>query len=111
MKQLIFLFLLSGYAYAQVPATAVRRDSLPRVFPPDHMPNAAPNVSFYRYSTDPHTIMRADLDNMPVKLPDSSTIYAKKLRSLEPYVTPEQQPYHPFLKPQLRVLPKNWRRN
>ncbi|GAB3545106.1 hypothetical protein [Spirosoma fluminis] len=106
MKQFICLLLLSEYTYAQVPAAAIRRDSVPAVFPPDHMPNVVPNVSFYRYPTGPATIMQADLDNMPVKQPDSSITYAKKLRSIQPYIAPEQPL---FLKPQLQVLPKNWR--
>jgi len=102
--KLFFLFvLLTGCAYAQMPANRIQRDSIPSVFPPDLMPNARSTNSFYRYQMDPRTIMRATLDNMPVKVPDSSTHYTM-LRSFQKYVKPEE-PMR-ILKPQPRIIPK-----
>lgn len=50
-------------------------------------------------------MMRATLDNMPVKVPDSSTHYTM-LRSFQKYVHPEE-PMR-ILKPQLRIIPKKF---
>lgn len=104
MKTLLLLLLVTGCAYAQAPTKAVRRDSLPGIFPPDLMPNARPNNSFYRDHRDPKNVMRATLDNMPVKVPDSSTNYTM-LRSFGNHVKPNEPPMQ-FLKPMLPVLPK-----
>ncbi|WP_461113429.1 hypothetical protein [Spirosoma jeollabukense] len=108
MKQLLCLLFLTNVGYAQVPAQSVRRDSVPEVFPPrvdspDRMPNARPNNSFYRYHAGQST-RRATLDNMPVKIPDSSTHYTM-LRSYGNYEKPEEPPMQ-FLKPMKPVLPR-----
>ncbi|RAI78127.1 hypothetical protein HMF3257_35830 [Spirosoma telluris] len=84
----LFLFITS-FAYAQVPGTAVRRDSMPLVFPPDLMPTARPNNLFYRDQTDSKNVIRATLDNMPVKVPDSAMIYTMR-QSGQPYRRPQQ---------------------
>ncbi|WP_155297231.1 hypothetical protein [Spirosoma aerolatum] len=83
-------------AMAQAPATRIRKDSLPSVFPPDLMPNVQPNNSFYRHPMDPKTVVRATLDNMPIKVPDSSTSYTIQLKNLDSkklyYWNPGTQP-------------------
>ncbi|MBD2755702.1 hypothetical protein [Spirosoma validum] len=107
MKTLLALLFLSGCAYAQSPAQLIRRDSIPEVFPPDHMPNSRPNNSFYRYHSDPKNVMRATLDNMPIKVPDTSVTYImeqKYLRHRQPAEPPTQ-----FLKPMPRIVPKRFR--
>lgn len=114
MKQLLFLLVLSvSYGYAQTPLTHVRRDSVPEerhrnVFPPDLMPNVRTDNSFYRYKSDPATVMRASLDNMPVKVADSTTRYTM-LRSGQKFLKPDEPPMR-FLKPVPPVLPKNWKK-
>lgn len=104
MKTLLVLLLVSGYAYAQAPTKSIRRDSLPEIFPPDLMPNARPNNSFYRDHRDPKNVMRSTLDNMPIKVPDSSTNYTM-LHSFRNYGKPSEPPMQ-FLKPVLPILPK-----
>lgn len=106
MKTLLGLLLLTGYAHAQSPAQLIRQDSLPKVFPPDHIPTVRPNNSFYRYPTDPANVMRATLDNMPIKVPDSSTHYTM-LRSYQKYRKPEEIPM-PLIKPMPHILPKRF---
>lgn len=110
MKLLLFLLLLTGSAYAQAPASMIRqlpagRDSMPRVFPPDLIPNVAPANSFYRYKFDPPNVMRATLDNMPIKRPDSSGRYTM-LRWYPRYQMPIPQPFTRPLIPQPQVSPK-----
>ncbi|WP_461043096.1 hypothetical protein [Spirosoma harenae] len=102
----LFFLLLTGIAYAQVPSSIIRRDSLPKVFPPDIMPNARPNNSFYRHPNDPKNVMRATLDNMPIKVPDSSTQYII-LRSYQKYLKPDEPQI--FLKPMPKIVPKRFR--
>ena len=111
MRLLLFLLLFAGYVYAQPPTKSTRRDSLPEVFPPDvdspsKMPNARPHNSFYRYHLDPPNVVRATLDNMPVKIPDSSAYYTM-LRSYQKYQKPDE-PLMPFLKPMPRILPRKF---
>ncbi|SOD80495.1 hypothetical protein [Spirosoma fluviale] len=100
IKLLPVLLLFAGFAYGQSPMASIRLDSLPevgshKVFPPEvhtpfrrspgMMPTTRPRNSFYRYPTDPPNLVRATLDNMPVKVPDSSTYYTM-LRSFgQPY--------------------------
>lgn len=84
-------------AVAQVPSTSIRNDSVPSVFPPDLMPNVQPNNSFYRHPMDPKNVVRATLDNMPIKVPDSSANYTIQLKNLNPknrmyYWNPESKP-------------------
>ncbi|WP_338868256.1 hypothetical protein WBJ53_17055 [Spirosoma sp. SC4-14] len=80
MKQsILFLFLISGYAYAQRPVTISRRDSIPADVPMDRMPNSRPGNSFYRDSRDPQNVVRATLDNMPVSVPDTLAYYTMKV--------------------------------
>jgi hypothetical protein len=118
MSRLFILLpvLLTSYGFAQTPLTRVWRDSVPeehrQVFPPDLMPNSRTDNSFYRYKSDPATVMRATLDNMPVKVTDSTTRYTM-LRSYPNYVRPNEPPsfpFMPFLKPVPPVLPKNWKK-
>lgn len=114
MKHILFLFVLTAsYGYAQTPMTNVRRDSVPeergRIFPPDLMPSVRTDNSFYRYPTDPKTVMRASLDNMPVKVADSATNYTM-LRSSQKLLKPDEPPMQ-FLKPIPPVLPKNWKKD
>lgn len=70
----ILLILLSGGAYAQsnVPTELIRLDSTRRL---NTMPNARPSIGFYRNPKDPAGVRRSTLDNMPVKMPDTSVIY------------------------------------
>ncbi|MFD2574048.1 hypothetical protein ACFSUS_25655 [Spirosoma soli] len=116
MKLIACLLLLGVYAYVQVPATAIRHghtsmrsDSMPSVFPPDLMPNIGANNSFYRYKSDLPNVVRATLDNMPVKVPDSSIQYSA-LPVLPTYPKPNQ-PAVPFIKPLPPVLPKHWKKD
>ena len=105
----LFFLLLSGYAYAQAPYSIIRRDSLPSVFPPDVIPNAIPNArpnnSFYRHPSDPNNVVRATLDNMPIKVPDTS-VYYSMLRSNTPF---RYQQLPNFQKPYPRILPKRYK--
>lgn len=79
MKVIPVLFLfMASYVHAQVPSANVRRDSLPITPDAGKMPSARPNNSFYRAAGDPDNVVRvvrATLDNMPIKVPDSSTRY------------------------------------
>ena len=76
MKTLLILLVSTGFVCAQTVEKAIRRDSVPEVRPPDgQMPVVRPGTSFYRLKTDPKNVMRATTDNMPVKIPDSSTYY------------------------------------
>lgn len=70
----IFLFLIAGCASAQTPAITTRRDSIPDKAIRS-MPAVRPDNSFYRDPNDPPRVLRATLDNMPVKGPDSSVQY------------------------------------
>ncbi|NDU95440.1 hypothetical protein [Spirosoma terrae] len=77
MNVITLLFLLmASYVHAQIPSTNVRRDSLPVTPDAGNMPNVRPNNSFYRAPGDPDNVVRATLDNMPIKVPDSSTRYS-----------------------------------
>lgn len=107
MKILLFIFMLTGFGYAQTPATAVRRDSMPSVLPPDFMPNTGANNSFYRSKSDPKNVIRATLDNMPIKVPDSSMDYTM-LRPPKTYLRPNHPPT-PFMYPVPPILPKYWK--
>ncbi len=84
----IFLFLIAGCASAQTPATTLRRDSIP-----DNaissMPAFRPGNLFYRNPSDPPSVVRATLDNMPVKGPDSSVQYTMPLK---PGYRPKMRP-------------------
>lgn len=75
MKPLLILLLLTGAVRAQVPTAPVKRDSVPTDVPGEAIPTIRPNNGFYRNTDDPKNVMRASLDNMPVKTPDSSVIY------------------------------------
>ena len=66
------LLLIAGYANAQLPVSTARPDSIPDIHSPGKMPYVRPGNSFYRDHRDPNNIVRATLDNMPVKVPDSS---------------------------------------
>ncbi|GAB2594588.1 hypothetical protein [Spirosoma areae] len=113
MKLLLSLLFITGCAVGQTPTKPIRRDSLPEVFPPhvdlpDLMPNARPTNSFYRNPRDPRNVVRATLDNMPIKVPDSSTYYTIR--------TPPNQRYRKneppqFLKPMPPVLPEKFKYN
>lgn len=48
------------------------------------MPTVRPNTSFYRDPRDGPNIVRATLDNMPVKGPDTSMTYTMPGASLYP---------------------------
>ncbi|MCK8493971.1 MULTISPECIES: hypothetical protein [Spirosoma] len=87
MKSLLLMLLATGFAYAQLPATTIRRDSLPDT--QRAMPTLLPANSFYRQPTDPDNVVRATLDNMPVKIPDSSTYYT--LQRYRPSYPPDKQ--------------------
>ncbi|GAB3698261.1 hypothetical protein GCM10027592_23170 [Spirosoma flavus] len=111
MKRVTLLLLfLSGFAHAQVSSSFIRRDSVPSVFPPDVIPNARPNNSFYRYHSDPNYVLRATLDNMPVKVPDTSTYYSalRPYRHFQKNLRQEEMPS--FIKPMPNVLPRRFRR-
>ncbi len=100
MKLLLGLLLLAGGTYAQTPAKAIRLDSIPAgkiapILPPDLMPNVRPDNSFYRDHRDPENVVRATLDNMPVKVPDSSTNYTM-LRSFGQPIKPNEPPTQRF---------------
>ncbi|WP_420147595.1 hypothetical protein [Spirosoma sp.] len=107
MKTMLGLLMLTGCVYAQSPTQLIRRDTLPEGMPPDHIPNARPNNSFYRYHTDPKNVMRASLDNMPIKVPDSSVTYLMEQKPLR-YRQPAEPPMQ-FLKPMPRIVPKRFR--
>ena len=104
MKTLLAFLLITGCACAQTPQRVIRRDSVPDVLPPNLMPNARPGNSFYRDPLDPPNVVRATVDNMPVKVPDSSTNYTL-LRSNQRLWKPNGSPM-PFLKPMRPVLPR-----
>ena len=106
MKTLLVLLFFTSHIYAQPPQRAIRRDSMPNVLPPDLMPNVRPGNSFYRHHLDPPNVVRATLDNMPVKVPDSSTNYTM-LRSNQRPWKPAEPPMQ-LLKPIRPVLPKTF---
>ncbi|WP_460955116.1 hypothetical protein [Spirosoma litoris] len=107
MKLVYLLLFSTSCAYAQVPATAVRRDSLPSGFSVSQMPIVGSNNSFYRSPTDPKNVVRATLDNMPIKVPDSSTNYTM-MRSYQLHANPQQQPQL-FLEPLPKIIPKKFK--
>ncbi|ADB37555.1 hypothetical protein [Spirosoma linguale] len=99
-KLLPVLLLLVGFAHGQSPMASIRLDSLPEVrsdtlFLPDihtpfrrspgMMPTSRPRNSFYRYPTELPNVVRATLDNMPVKVPDTSTYYTMMRSFKQPY--------------------------
>ncbi|MBD2700435.1 hypothetical protein IC229_07305 [Spirosoma sp. BT702] len=106
----LLLLFLSGFAHAQVSSSFIRRDSVPSVFPPDVMPNARSNNSFYRYHSDPNNVVRATLDNMPVKVPDTSTYYSalRPYRHFQQHFRKEDLP--PLIKPMPNILPRRFRK-
>ncbi|WP_461146908.1 hypothetical protein [Spirosoma pulveris] len=119
IKILPVLLLLVGCAYGQSPMTFFRLDSLPdvgphKVFPPavhtpfrlspGMMPTSRPRNSFYRYPTDLPNVVRATLDNMPVKVPDTSTYYTMLRSFRRPFR--QVDPPEPLQKPVLPELPK-----
>ena len=73
-RLVILLILVAGKTYAQskVPAESIRLDSMRCLHT---MPNARPSIGFYRNPKDPANVIRSTLDNMPVKVPDTSIIY------------------------------------
>ncbi|QJW89606.1 hypothetical protein HNV11_09530 [Spirosoma taeanense] len=101
MKLLLLLLLVMGVAHAQRPTGPVRCDSLPQVFPPARMPNIRPGNAFYQLPSDPKHVVRATLDNMPVKVPEASVEYTM-LQSYPRY--PKPAPSLPVL-PQLQLPP------
>jgi|GEM_PF-2469126 len=82
-RSVLFLFLISGYAHAQVLIPVSRLDSIPSDVPMDRMPNSRPGNSFYRDSRDPQNVVRATLDNMPVSVPDTAAYYTMKVHGLQ----------------------------
>lgn len=106
IKLLPVLLLITGCVWAQTPKN-IPWDSLseklsPRIMPPDFMPSARPDISIYRKPGDQMNVMRATIDNMPVKVPDSSTHYTM-LRAFQNYVKPEELP---LFKHKLPRVPK-----
>ena len=94
MKLLILLLLVVGKAYAQskVPVEAINLDSLRRL---NTMPNARPNIGFYRNPNDPANVKRSSLDNMPIKTPDTAILYTmpqQRYQAVPPETRPRQQP-------------------
>lgn len=88
--KLVFLLLLADCAYAQTPATLIRRDSVPDKVV-NLMPSARPGNSFYRDPNDPPRVVRATLDNMPTKGPDSSVQYMmQQMPGYVPKVRPKK---------------------
>ena len=88
---LVLLLLMAGHAHAQTSGALIRRDSLPDDSPADRMPNARPSNSFYRDPRDPKNVVRATLDNMPVRVPDSAVNY-KIMQSKQRYHMPMPGP-------------------
>lgn len=92
MNKLLYLLLISSCAFAQAPVNSIRKDSIPeekKRFLPDKsssspMPTVRPNNSFYRDPNDGPNIVRATLDNMPVKGPDTSMTYTMPGASIYP---------------------------
>jgi len=86
----VFLLLIAGCACAQTPAITVRRDPVPDKAV-DPMPTVRPGNSFYRDPNDPPRVLRATLDNMPVKGPDSPVRYTMpQLPGYVPKVRPKK---------------------
>lgn len=81
MQKILYMLLISGCAYAQVPTKSIRKDSIPeerKWSAPDlnvQMPIKRPNSAFYRDPNDGPNIVRSTLDNMPIKGPDTSITY------------------------------------
>lgn len=104
MSKLLYLLLLSGCAYAQAPTKSIRKDSIPeeRRWPvPDlhtFMPTKQPNNAFYRDPRDGPNVVRATLDNMPIKGPDSSIMYTMPGGRIHPK--------GPIELPNLKLLPQ-----
>ncbi|HLL95969.1 MAG TPA: hypothetical protein VK404_13400 [Spirosoma sp.] len=102
MKSLLMLLLITGYVYGQSPAKSVRRDSVPKVYPPDRMPTTRPYNSFYRNHLDPPNVVRATLDNMSISVPDTTKNYTM----LPSYPPHSGEPPMRQLRPKPPVLPK-----
>jgi len=87
----LYLFLLTGSAaYAQEKIELEAAPETPKATP---MPTARPDLGFYRKPTDPKDVVRSTLDNMPVKVPDTSIVYTMPQRGSK--YTPK--PLIPFL--------------
>jgi hypothetical protein len=91
MKLILPVLLFSAaYASAQLPVSTARPDSIPDIPFSGTMPIARPGNSFYRDHRDPNNVVRATLDNMPVKVPDSSEhffmqqVYPPSWQRIEP---------------------------
>ncbi|WP_461128964.1 hypothetical protein [Spirosoma aerophilum] len=95
--------LLTGSAFAQAPTKTVRRDSIP-VNGPIPMPTARQSNSFYRNPGDPPTIVRATVDNMPVKVPDTSMNYTMLRLNEQPLRL--NQPPTLVVPPSFKISPK-----
>ncbi|UFH52919.1 hypothetical protein [Spirosoma sp. KNUC1025] len=112
MKTLVGLLLLTGSAIAQSPTQMIRRDSLALVLLPTGdlpvpMPTVRPDNSFYRTPANSQNLLRATLDNMPVKTPDSSTHYTM-LQSY-PQLPKLNEQAAPLVKPTPRTGPKKFK--
>ncbi|GAB3782433.1 hypothetical protein GCM10028818_38280 [Spirosoma horti] len=113
MNKLLYLVLISGCAYAQVPIESIRKDSIPEKrqrFLPDinsssSMPAVRPNNAFYRDPKDGPNIVRATLDNMPIKVPDTSMTYTMPGASLYPKGPIDPPGLYPKVFP--HITPKN----
>lgn len=79
MKYVVLLLLMPAVALAQTAGPVSRRDSVPDISSPKQrpvpIPNSRPRNSFYRDPADPNDVVRATLDNMPVKIPDTTVYY------------------------------------
>ena len=108
MKLLLFLIVLSGCAFGQVPVKAINPDSLSteetgNTLPFNQMPVVRTDVSFQRYSAN---LMRASTDNMTVKRPDSSMHYT--MQQLYPQSVQPDKRGQQFIKPMPRIVPKRF---
>ena len=88
--KLLFGLLFTGCAYAQVSTDSVQIDSAP-ARPLNLMPTVRLRTDFYRHPTDPPRVVRATLDNMPVKGPDSTAHYSmQQVPGYAPKVRPKK---------------------
>ncbi|WP_155296301.1 hypothetical protein [Spirosoma rigui] len=105
MKTLLSLLLTAGMALGQSPTKTPEGDSLAGALPGDRMPNSRPYTSFYRSHEEPNTVVRATLDNLPVKQADSSVRYTMPRYRRQPYSLAPQLPARPLQGQP--VLPRN----
>lgn len=101
MKTLLSLLLVTSLAYGQSPVQTIRRDSVPDL-PRTSMPTLQPRNDFYRNPNDPENVVRATLDNMPIKGVDPSTQYTM-LQAIPPPSKNRQRPQ--LLIPKLAPIP------